>query len=140
MAEAPQIHVRLATDADLPFVYKSILKTFHFDSDARKIPQQAYFPGHGKKLEACLQRPTSKLAIACLPDDPATILGFLLAEGKLVHFVYCKAHFRRMGIARTLFEALGLSLPAITATHLTNQATRILHEKGIALAYDPYRF
>jgi GNAT superfamily N-acetyltransferase len=46
----------------------------------------------------------SKVLIACMSDDPDTILGYAIVSSKALEFVYVKELFRNQGVARLLLK------------------------------------
>lgn len=49
----------------------------------------------------------ANVTIACDGDDPDQLFGFVVHElVAMVHWVYVKAPFRRMGIARKMLEPI----------------------------------
>ena len=66
------------------------------------------------QLERVLDRPETTALVACDPDDPNFLFGHVVAEVEphetpIVHYAFVKAPYRRTGIARGLFEALGIN-------------------------------
>lgn len=65
---------------------------------------------YAKVAEAIVQSPNTRLIVACLKEDPDTIIGYSLvsADAKTLHFVYIKGgkdestSWRRKGIGRSL--------------------------------------
>jgi hypothetical protein len=72
--------------------------------------------------------------VACLPDAPDVILGYLVREGHIVHWAYVKKPFRRLGILRAL--AAGVP-PDFLYTHRTIDAEPIVRRFPQS-SYDPY--
>lgn len=77
----------------------------------------------------------SSASIACSPEDPDVIVGYLVYEPKTIHYVYVKEAFRKLGICRRLLVEAGLFEGTI-ATHMTFKGRRILLQMGYI--YAPY--
>lgn len=123
---------------DLNFIRATWLRGYkHASRFARPIPSEIYFRRHHEVVEAILRRPTTSVEIASHPDAPSVILGYLVREGDVVHYVYVKKPFRRFGIGRALMTPL-LGRPFFF-THLTSDGEAILAERRVDAVYDPYR-
>jgi GNAT superfamily N-acetyltransferase len=62
-----------------------------------------------RTIERVLDRPETTAIVACDPDDPGFLFGHIVGVlPEVVHYVYVKAPYRRTGIARGLFAALGV--------------------------------
>src|SRR5436309_249818 len=110
MAAVPTLRATVAeacrpgTDADWPFVFATWLRCYRYSSAfAKPIPEEVFFRFHHAVIQRILSRGAS-LRIAHLADEPGVILGYLVTEPGVVHFVYVKKPFRRNGIARSLFR------------------------------------
>jgi ribosomal protein S18 acetylase RimI-like enzyme len=75
--------------------------------------------------------------IACLPDDPDVVLGFLLASpGRgAVHFCFVKPAFRRFGIARMMWDEAFKVPPQFYTLCLHSRPTSLIERLG--LKYEP---
>lgn len=74
-------------------------------------------------LEKLLDKPEVGVAVACLQDDPDTILGYSVVESNILHWVYVKESWRKMGIAKSLVPKT-----IDTTTHLTMLGHKIMPE------------
>ena len=89
--------------------------------------------GHWGVVDRCLTGP--RVVLVAHPEgDEDTILGWTCAELDVLHYVYVKAPFRRLGIARTL---LGRYKPLTTCTHWT-PVIREWASRGRAYTFNPY--
>lgn len=130
-----KVKIRGATEDDFPFIYSTWLKGLRFGNDVfNLIEQESYFKNYHRVIEAILNRPDTHIAVACLNDDPTTILGYsILGETGTVHYVHVKQAFRRFGIAR------GLCPKEIKkVTHITKAGWNILKDKFPQAHYDPF--
>ena len=121
------VQIRCGRDSDLSFMIQSWLRS-HCRSDfARRIPRPHYMANHhGIVVQLMLNSAQSNgqnsatergivdcinsgkelksggVWVACNPDDPDQIFGYLVGEPRVLHYIYVKAPFRRNGIARKL--------------------------------------
>jgi GNAT superfamily N-acetyltransferase len=59
-----------------------------------------YMPGHWRLAAHILDR--ARCLVAAAESEPDVILGFVVAEGEVLHYVYVDESARRQGIARQL--------------------------------------
>lgn len=108
---------REALPTDMAFIYRSILMgTYHGNKPAKgakldpkspvdffsSIPQDQFMASYHMFLDILLTRPTITISVACLNSDPDVILGFSVHEPGILHFVFVKPQWRRIGIATDL--------------------------------------
>lgn len=131
---ASPFKLREAKESDFPFIYATWLKGLRFGNDVfGTIEQHSYFRNYHKVIETILHRPSVVIPVACLIEDPNTILGYALREDGMLHYIHVKSAFRRFGIARAL------SPPEISrVTHTTKMGWAILKEKFPNAIYDPF--
>jgi GNAT superfamily N-acetyltransferase len=129
---------------DLNFVYSSWLRSYkHSSYWAKRIRHNVFFAGHQAMLNYLFAKPTFQCAVACSPEDPTQIFGYLAYEKAtegaqpIVHFVFVKDDFRKMGVARKLFEAAGITPPSLTFTHWTYTVDALV-ERWPDMVYSPY--
>jgi hypothetical protein len=81
--------------------------------------------------------------IACLPDTPDAILGYMVSESNkepTIHFCLIKAEAKNLGIARDLLTFTGFDIKKpIYFTHWTDPMNTIANRQDIELVYDPYK-
>lgn len=142
MAEA--ITVRPFRDkTDKEFLFSTWLRNYkHSSYFAKRIRPHVFFAGHHAIIDHLLRKPAVKIAVACPRGDSETILGYLAYELKedaapVVHFVFVKQAFRKMGVARTLFQSAGIDPGSIRFTHWTYPVDDAI-KKWPEIIYDPY--
>lgn len=91
----------------------------------------AYLRGHKRAIRECLARPHVATRIACLQEQPDTILGYSVIEGRCCHYIFVKRDFRGEGLARSLIRDLLDGQPA-TYSHRGWKAA------PAAWSYSPY--
>lgn len=145
MRQAP-CAIRHATKEDVSFIYNSWLRSFKDSSPwAKLIPNQVFFDNHKKVVSKLLR--DSFVFVACNPDMADQIFGYIVCQptvGKVavVHYVYIKQPYRRLGIGAALFDRMlhacehDRTFPVV-ATHAT-YALEVLNTKRIQIVYNPY--
>lgn len=101
---------------DENLIISNFLKGVYYgDSWFSQIPKAIFMKHYRAVIETLLAK--GSIYIACLKDDPNTILGFsILSEDHLhIHYVYVKKRFRNHGIARSLVPKYPISVSHLTA-------------------------
>lgn len=125
------ISIRGGLETDLKFVYATWLKGLYFGNDwFREIDQDIYFKAYHKVIERILAKPKALVWVAHLIEDPDVILGYSVTEGPILHFVFVKEAWRRMGLACDLIPDT-----TNTVTHLTKVGRSI---KPKAWSFNPF--
>jgi len=126
--------VRDARESDFPFIYSTWLKGLRFGNEVfTLIEQNSYFKHYHKVIEVILHRPDTAIKVACLKDDPETILGYSILGDDMVHYVHVKQAFRGFGIGKALCpKSIG------RVTHVTKVGWSILKAKHPESYYDPF--
>jgi hypothetical protein len=81
--------------------------------------------------------PHSTITLACDPDDPDTIWGYICTDGDLLHFIYEKSAFRGFGIGGCLLRAAGLPDSNVITSHRTKSL--FVAFPGVRFHWNPYR-
>ena len=118
-------NTREAKDDDLNFILNSWLKSnrhnySHIDNDT-------YYRQYKNHVVELLQN--SVTLIACSEEDPDHIYGYITFEDGIMHYLYIKYTFRKMGMGTELIEISGCKqasiktnlLPAFNNLHLLRQ-------------------
>lgn len=116
--------------SDFNFIMKTFLLGLYFgDSWFSEIPKDIFMKEYHKIIEILLTRSTVK--VACLKEDPETILGYAILGKGSVHWVFIKKAWRGVGLAKDL-------VPSDTkiVTHCTKVGLGIAKKKG--LIFNPF--
>jgi hypothetical protein len=126
--------IRNVSQDDLPFIFSTWLRSFRYSSTfANEISKEVYYEFHTKVIDRILSRiPT--IYIACDKTSPDTIFGYILGEGEVLHFIYVKKDFRKLGIGSTLLDTYGIPK---YISHLTKSAKKFI-ENNPTVRYNPY--
>jgi len=128
----------------LGFVVKPWLQELRRSSTSRYVTDRVFFQGHGALVTQLLTR--AIVDLACDPADDKHFYGFVAYEPgvadhaePIVHWLYVKMAFRRLGLGRELLGRVLQGGRAI-ASHTTDMVMgpmRPTFEK-YGFTYDPY--
>lgn len=125
--------IRLAKPEDFNFVANSYLKSYRCSPEARPMINDIYYPEYKTRLEYMTR--TATILVACATDDEDQIFGYLITSlvgnYPLVHYVYVKAPFRCLGIAKSLAH---VALPEL-GTRITVVTHQPRNFKSLATKY-----
>lgn len=103
------IFYRPATASDRHFIVSAWTQSYRTAFTAGMISDGNWYEVMDREVGIALDRPDVRTLVA---STDAGLLGFVTADTEerppLVYFVYCKAPYRRMGIARGLLHAIGI--------------------------------
>ncbi len=142
MLASDAIEVRpYRSSEDKAFVYSTWLRNYkHSSYFAKRIRPVVFFAGHHALLDHLFNKPEIMCAIACSPEDPGQIFGYLayqLRPKPILHFIFVKDDFRKMGVARTLIKSTGIDVASATFTHWTYPVDDIIR-RFPEMIYSPY--
>jgi GNAT superfamily N-acetyltransferase len=143
--------IRASVETDVPLVCSSWLKS-HWQAVRHSIANTVFMSGHHRRIEDALKR--GVVLVAHPEDDEGQILGWCAGEKAgdvgVVHYVYVKRPFRRMGIGRELARCMIHGRLFVRHTHdpRTNREKNYRTEVADACslivklgsAFDPYLF
>ena len=125
--------IRPATEADMNFVINSWLKTQRDVGHHAYMSNPVYFGHYRDQVVAKLAASTT--TIACEPEHPEHIFGYIVRGDGCIHMLYVKHDFRKLGIARQLVETTGgLAKPQYVTEVRTGWET---WRSKYGLVYDP---
>ena len=103
---APPVLIREAGADDFGFLVDTWRRSFsEGDSSAlHAFDRDVYFRLMARHIKALSREPGAVCVVACDPGDPDTVVGFAMLTGTELQYVYVRASFRKMGIARLLLE------------------------------------
>ena len=138
-----QISIRNAKGLDLNFIYATLINSFCVDRVGGKTcPDRIFQSEYRQVLDHILSNPLTVTRIACKPDEPEVIYGYLIGEPpNTLHYTFIKEDFRRLGIAAALFDNLFGHLSPICNTHETKTSRRLYmarNKQEPALIHNPY--
>jgi len=105
--------------SDTEFVLATFLRGLYYgESWFTQIPKDIFMANYKKVAEVLVKNKDKvTIKIACLKDDPDTILGYsiLSSDYQTIHFVYVKKLWRFKGIGRSLLPQYPTSVSHLTA-------------------------
>lgn len=132
MTHLPPMKLRPMLETDRALVINSWVRSFSERShEARDYVGEAMgLFGHDytRVVISLLER--SKVAIACLEDNPDAAVGWMCWEGDTLHYVLTKRRWRRLGVARWMLQDFA-SMPVVY-THRTREAAQCPIPRGWA--------
>jgi hypothetical protein len=127
------IGMRKPKEDDEKFIYSTWLAGMYFGNIGLKTraSKEEFTNNYRQVIRKIIG--FSTIQIAALLEDPDIICGYSVSEPnrKVVHWVYCKPAFRRLGLATDL-------VPKETefVTHITEMVRNFLPDQ---ITFDPYR-
>lgn len=129
-------NVRNAVADDYNFIIKSFLLGLYYgDSWFSKIPKNIFMENYKKVVDALISK--MNVQVACLPEDPNTIIGYsiLSQDFQTIHWVYVKERWRKYGVGRSLVP----QFPQYVS-HLTPLGERLLTKFKSPPIFNPFNF
>lgn len=135
-----KIKIRPMADGDTAFVMSSWLKNYKYSGLAvSRMRDSEYFTSYQPIVEKLVT--ISDIYVASLREDTDVIIGYLaiqrLTESDIIHYIFVKEHWRKVGIARLLINA---AAPKSTTyfTHWTDPMNS-LSSKNPHFIYNPLK-
>ena len=141
----PGLKIRPSEQSDYSFLIAAWLNNYRRESYfAARITDKVFFHHHHDIVERLLAR--SRVLVACVPDDPNEIIGYIVWEPGILHWTYVKKAFRKLGVGAALLKATDLpdDLAGVSITHptklwfTTKQNGNGLEAKFPAAIHNPY--
>lgn len=127
-------HFREPTEGDVGFILNSWLKSSRDVGERVHMTNPTFYGGY--RDECCEKIKRGYVTIACDPEDPDHIFGWLCwAPPDTVHYVYVKHPYRKKGLAKSL---IATALPAGVKTVTTVGRFHREWAPKYKLEYDPY--
>jgi hypothetical protein len=111
------------------FVISNWLKQNLFNGFKPLPARDSYYKNHQTLIKQVLGG-----YVAVNDEDDTQFIGFICGNDQVIHFVFVKEIFRKLGIAKMLYVKLGSPK---TFTHITKDSIKIIDK---TFTYDPYLF
>lgn len=139
------LSVRPAEDEDRHFIVNGVITSYRMSMTAANlVPMESYRAVMWPAIEAIMARPNVRSVVAyetTETDRIADLYGFILADTvlhpALVYYVFVASPYRRAGIARRLFEAIGVDPRKPFSMAATTEWTHRLQHKIPMAKYRP---
>lgn len=133
--------LREYTEDDKSFIYSSFLQSYHQHSFLKFVPNSLYFTEQAKVIDYLLS--SSKVLIYCYPEDPESIVGYVMYEYSgdttVIHWIYVKNLMRHKYVGTDIVEHIATDNKLIIATHITDDFNLLKHKiKNKSIVYDPF--
>ncbi len=140
MSHIPYI-LRKMTDTDEAFVYNSFLRSYHDHYPMKFIPDTLYFRPQTDIIDFLLD--TAECLIACFPEDPDAIIGWILhqrvSDAEVIHYMYIKTQHRHKGMAVDIVQKIIGDSKLIIASHICDNYAKLKYKiKDVSVIYDPF--
>ena len=99
------------------------------------LPHPLLIYEHDTILKKIIHKST--ITLACDPDDPDTVWGYVCSDGELLHFIYVKSAFRGFGIGGCLLRSAGIPKGRMMISHRTESL--FVAFPNIRFYWNPYR-
>lgn len=103
------VAIRTGEDTDHNFIYATWLRGLYYgNSIYGAMEKDAFMDFYKLKVTSVLFKPSVTIQIACLKEEPDTILGYSVLEsfevphGTAAHWAFVKPEWRKCGIATAL--------------------------------------
>ena len=105
---ATEIRIRDYRPEDHNFILSTWLKSYRNSIFAKHIPNDPYFRHHDRLISNLLMR--AKVDVVCDPLYENQVFGYVVRSPRrdIVHYIYIKYPFRKLGLAQHLIEHGGV--------------------------------
>lgn len=98
-----ELVIRKAVQSDYVFIMDSWMRCLRKSPDSY-LPDELFFPANRTVAARLLQSASCDVLVT--PDNHDTILGYIVYEKNVVHWIYIKRDFRESGLAKLLIDRL----------------------------------
>lgn len=130
--------VRDIMPGDENFILSTFLRGVYYgDTWFSEIPKDIFMSNYKAVADTMVfNRNKTVIKVACLKDDPSTILGYsiLSPDYQTIHFVYVKKSWRTQGIAKSLLPQYPTAV-----THLTLLGKKLLSKFNSNVVFNPFK-
>jgi len=129
------IIIRPAVAEDKNFILATWLRGLYYGAPMyQDIPKDIFMANYHAFLTRLISQPTEIINVACLKDDPDTILGYAAYKSaggiNVLDYVFVKSAWRRIGIGKSL-----VPMPIHVVTHLTKVGKSLMTKE---IVYNPF--
>lgn len=136
MSEEAQVTITLRPyrpSDDAPFLYSSWRNALWYSESRDDKLSGFFYSAASKEIKRLLGLESIRVRIACKSDEPGFIVGYSVALGAHLFWVYVKSDYREQGIARLLTQGFSTVSPPETKPGkaiVNDKELRIRHEKS----------
>lgn len=135
----PLFSIRPVEPADHPYLFSTWTQGLFAGCPChRQTPRANFFAKYANpRTKKLLEDPTTRVLVACLPDAPTVILGYIIyTPPHTIHWAHSKEDFKGHGIQRALWEAAKLPKRGAIATSYSRDVKDLFTR--LEIVYDPY--
>lgn len=130
MNKSDLITTRSFTPEDRNFILATFLRGLYYgDSWFSLIDKNVFMNHYNKVVNHLIDSPMVAINVACLKDDPNTVLGYAIYSKyqmyDTLHWCFVKKQWRGIGIAKDLIPK-----DVKSVTHLTKVGVSVIKRKG----------
>lgn len=107
----------LGPQTDEEFIFDSWLRCYRKSPDSH-LPDEVFFPLYRGIIKHLMVH--SKVEVLCIPENEDAILGYIVYDPSVVHWIYIKRDFRGQGLGKLLIDRAGPN-PVLTFTTPTGR-------------------
>ena len=128
--------VRAMRPDDLPFIYATWLNGLYFGNVMiGKTKRSVFYPQYKAVVQAIMAKPNLEVQVVCLKEDPDVIIAYAISEmhpriGRVLHWVFTRAIWRRMGIAKQIVPK-----DVVAHTHISMMGRDLKPEEWVFYPY-----
>lgn len=121
---------------DLGFIRSTWSDSYHDGSrDVQRLAFSRYRDRMHQRIDRIVTRKSAETIVAHIPGDPNHLLGYVVGEGEVLHYVYVRPARRNYGLGRALLDAWYAGHPGVEASHDTKSGARLI--RALNLTYNP---
>jgi len=134
LAPEPLWTLRTMDARDRSYVVPTWSDSLHDGSaEWRATPFRAYRERMRRRIDRILDRVGVEGVVAVLPEDETHIVGYIVGEGNILHYLFVREGRRGFGIARHLIAEWAASHPCVEASHDTKHGARIVRSLNLTV-------
>ena len=137
----PEFYVRDMNEDDHRYVFSTWYKQAYDSIPYRFMLPEDFKNNHSKLIKRHMNR--GQNLVACDVDDPSVIFGYVVSEELeecvCIDFLFVKATFRGLGMARKLLKECAVEDKHFIMTHLPKKGSK-LERLGPYIVHELYRF
>lgn len=129
--------IRDGKEADLSLIMSTFLKGLYHDNKwFGMIPRKIFFEYYHSVVERIVKGNNAVVKVACLKDDPDTILGYsvLSLDYHTIHWVYVKKAWRNNGIGKSLLPERPTAY-----THFSDAGLKLIPKFFKDIVFNPFK-
>lgn len=131
--------IRPAKSTDINRIYSDWLRSYRQNSTSMKeLPEKVFFDEHRRVINGILKTGTVLVLADCADDY--VVAGFICFESDVLHYIYVKKDFRKLGLASELMEAANFKRGReLLTSHSVYSFAPVQFFKNYLTTFNPYK-